>query len=106
MFERLGISKVFAITIDNANSNHTCIQLLKDGLSSRWCDFFGGRYMHMRFITHIINLIVNDGLLHMKVSIKRVRKAVRFVTSSPAGIVKFKECIELKKTLLVNLCCV
>ena len=55
-----GISKVFAITVDNASSNYTCINLLKDRFTSRGCDFLKGKYMHMRCIAHITNLIVKD----------------------------------------------
>lgn len=100
-----GISKVFAITVDNASSNYTCIELLKDRLTSRGADFLNGKYMHMRCIAHIINLIVNDGLRDMKASIKKVRKAVRFINQSPARLAKFKECIDLQNIACKSMLC-
>ena len=38
----------------------------------------------MRCITHILNLVVNDGLKEANKSIKKVRKCVRYIRSSPA----------------------
>ncbi|XP_074323343.1 zinc finger BED domain-containing protein RICESLEEPER 2-like [Apium graveolens] len=90
-----GIAKVFAITVDNASSNATCIQFLKDRFSSRGCDFLKSKYMHMRCIAHKTNLIVKNGLEKVDLSVARVRKAVRYIRQSPARIAKFKECIEL-----------
>lgn len=72
----MGIAKVFIIIVDNTSSNATCIEILKERFSSKGCDFMKGTYIHMRCIAHITNLIVKDGLLDIKPSVKRVRKAV------------------------------
>ncbi|CAN1146639.1 hypothetical protein LINPERHAP2_LOCUS15383 [Linum perenne] len=43
----------------------------------------------MRCVAHIINLIVTDGLNEIGVSVRRVREAVKWVTSSPARETSF-----------------
>ena len=49
------------------------------------------KYVHMRCITHILNLIVNEGLKEVDRSIKRVRETVRYVRNSPDRLHKFRE---------------
>ena len=49
----------------------------------------------MRCITHILNLVVNDGLKEAKKSIKKVKEYVRYIRSSPACLRKFKELSDL-----------
>ncbi|CAN1194028.1 hypothetical protein LINPERPRIM_LOCUS36262 [Linum perenne] len=44
----------------------------------------------MRCVAHIINLIVTDGLNEIGVFVRRVREAVKWVTSSSAGEISFK----------------
>ncbi|CAM8899240.1 unnamed protein product [Rhodiola kirilowii] len=51
----------------------------------------------MRYIAHIINLVVVDGLKGMKHSISRIRNAVRYVRQSPSRWGKFKRSIVLAK---------
>ena len=51
--------------------------------------------MHIRFITYILNLIVNEGLKESNISIKRVREAVRYIRNSPLRLIKFKEFSDL-----------
>ena len=49
----------------------------------------------MRCITHILNLVVNEGLKESGMSVKRVRVVVRYVRNSPARLHKFKEFADL-----------
>ena len=49
------------------------------------------KYVHMRCIAHILNLVVIEGLKEANASVKRVREAVRYVRNSPARLAKFKE---------------
>ena len=53
------------------------------------------KYVHMRCIAHILNLVVNEGLKEAGRSVKRVREAVRYVRNSPARLHKFKEFTDL-----------
>ena len=56
-----------------------------------------GKFLHLRCIAHILNLIVSDGLKEMNESVARVRGAVRYVRQSPARLAKFKECALVEK---------
>ncbi|CAA0806372.1 Zinc finger BED domain-containing protein DAYSLEEPER [Striga hermonthica] len=100
-----GISKVFSITVDNAPSNDTCLTYLKSRLTSRGCAFVKGKFLHMRCIAHIINLVVVDGINEIKHSIKNIRHAVRFVKQSPARLVKFRECCNDEGIVSKSLLC-
>jgi len=43
-----------------------------------------GKHLHMRYIAHIVNLIVNDGIKELGSSSARMRSAVKYVKSSPS----------------------
>ena len=49
-------------------------KLLTWGLSS-----IKVKYVHIRCVAHILNLVVNEGLKELNTSIKRVREVVRYI---------------------------
>jgi hypothetical protein len=51
----------------------------------------------MRCAAHIVNLIVEDGLKEVDLSMKRVRAAVRYIRNGGSRIVKFKEIMDEEK---------
>jgi hypothetical protein len=59
----------------------------------------------MRCIAHIINLVVQDGLKEMNMSITRVRGAVKYVKQTPKRLQKFKECVAMEKINSKTLLC-
>ncbi|XP_055961671.1 zinc finger BED domain-containing protein RICESLEEPER 2-like [Mercurialis annua] len=66
-----------------------------------------GKYLHMRCIAHILNLVVSDGLKDVNESVKKVRDCVRYIRNSPARLKKFKEAaefvgVETKKGLCLD----
>jgi hypothetical protein len=71
-----GIDKIMIITVDKASSNDTAIGYLKRHLRS---NVLNGLYIHMRCATHIMNLVVGDGLKLNNDAITRVRDAIRYV---------------------------
>ena len=89
-----GLNNVFTITVDNASSNDIALNLLKKRMLNWGGTVLKCKYLHMRCIAHVINLVVVDGLKDVNPSVKRVRDAIRYIKSSPARLSKFKECID------------
>ena len=92
-----GIDKVFTITVDNATFNDVAISYLKKKMNNLGTCIQEEKFIHLRCITHILNLIVSDGLKEMNESVARVRGVVRYVRQSPIRLVKFKECVLVEK---------
>ena len=61
--------------------------------------------MHVRCSTHILNLVVQDGLKEENESVIKIRNAVQYVRSSPAELDAFKKCVEHVKILNKSLLC-
>ncbi|XP_073014639.1 zinc finger BED domain-containing protein RICESLEEPER 2-like [Primulina eburnea] len=75
------IGTIFSITVDNASSNDGAIVYLQKKFDNWGNNILGGKYVHVRCIAHIINLVVQDGLKgnDEHVAISRVREAVRYI---------------------------
>nr|KJB30382.1 hypothetical protein B456_005G140200 [Gossypium raimondii] len=104
-----GIDKLFTVTVDNASSNDVAIGYLRKKFNPRGGLVQNGKYLHMRCMAHIVNLIVVEGLKAKNKFVERVRGAVRYLRQSPARLQKFKECvvvekIECKKMLCLDVC--
>ncbi|CAN1254869.1 Zinc finger BED domain-containing protein RICESLEEPER 2 [Linum perenne] len=81
------------IATDNASANDTAIVHMRHKLKLWGSDFLDSKYLHIRCVALVVNLVVNDGLRECSISIERVRETVKWVKSSPARLVKFKSCI-------------
>ncbi|XP_022748088.1 zinc finger BED domain-containing protein RICESLEEPER 2-like [Durio zibethinus] len=88
-----GIDKTFTVIVDNASSNDVAIAYLRKKFNNAGTSILGDKYLHLRCIAHIVNLIVCDGLKEMNETIARVKGAIRYVRQSPSRLAKFKECI-------------
>lgn len=89
--------RISTVRVDGASSNDTKVDYLKDKYR---CDkLFGsdGGSFHLRDVTRILNLIVNDGLNEIHNSISWIRCAVRYVKSSLARAQLFQSCAEKEK---------
>lgn len=86
-----GLDTVFSITVDNANSNNVIVIKISKQLSNWGNNIMEGLYLHVRCMTHIFNLIVQDGLKKIDKSIKRVRQAVKYINNLLRELKKFKE---------------
>ena len=64
-----GLKYVFSITMDNASSNDTTVGFLKKKLLSWGASSVRMKFLHMRCISHILNLIVNNGLKESSLSV-------------------------------------
>ncbi|KAL4284773.1 hypothetical protein GQ457_16G007020 [Hibiscus cannabinus] len=92
-----GLKNIMTVTVDNASSNDLAIDYLRRRLNIWESSLLEGQYLHMRCASHILNLIVREGLKELDLSIMKVRALVRYVRSSPARLQKFKTCIEEEK---------
>ena len=90
-----GLKNVFTVTVDNASSNDTALSYFRKKMLSWGTSSVRAKYLHVRCIAHILNLIVQDGLKDVHVSVKKVRESVRYIRNSPARLRKFKELSEL-----------
>jgi hypothetical protein len=59
------------------------------------------KFIHVRCCTHIINLIVHEGLKDVDDSIIRIQNVVKYVKGSPQILAFFKSCAE-RKTIGCN----
>ncbi|CAN1762015.1 Zinc finger BED domain-containing protein RICESLEEPER 2 [Linum perenne] len=85
-----GLTNLFTVTLDNASANDVACTFLRNKLETWGNSFMDGRYLHVRCVAHIVNLVVNDGLNEIGMSVRRVREAVRWVHSSGQREEKFK----------------
>ncbi|XP_021621453.1 BTB/POZ domain-containing protein At5g41330-like [Manihot esculenta] len=91
-----GIKRVFTITVDNASSNDVAIFYLKKKINGWGFSILNCKYLHMRCIAHIINLVVVDKMKDNLAPIKNVRDIVRYIRQSPARLQKFKAYCEME----------
>ena len=94
-----GIEKVMCISVDNASANKVAIEYVVRKMQ-KWPNskvIMNGKFMHVRCLAHIINLVVKHGLKRLDTSVDALRNAVRFVRSSPRRLSYFKKCVENEK---------
>nr|XP_043609582.1 zinc finger BED domain-containing protein RICESLEEPER 2-like [Erigeron canadensis] len=90
-------SNVFTITVDNATANDVAVAYLKSKFANWEKCVLEAKWLHVRCIAHIMNLIVQDGLSHIGKSVDRVRVAVKYIRQSPQRLRKFKEFAGIEK---------
>ena len=77
MLENLDLTKFFSISIDNASNNTVTINLLKNHLRP----ILNGKFFHIRYVCHIINLYIHDGLKYLDTYIHKLRSTILFIRS-------------------------
>ncbi|XP_019199709.1 PREDICTED: zinc finger BED domain-containing protein RICESLEEPER 1-like [Ipomoea nil] len=75
-------SKLFVVTLDNASANDTFVDYLQLHLNARNVLLDDGKYFHLRYCAHILNLIVQEGLKEVDNDVKKVRESVKYVKGS------------------------
>ncbi|XP_028095102.1 zinc finger BED domain-containing protein RICESLEEPER 2-like [Camellia sinensis] len=81
--------KLFSMVVDNAMSNDVMVRLLKRWLHDQGLLHLGGQLFHVRCSTHILNLVVQDGLKVIESLISKIPESVRYLGRSPYGKQKF-----------------
>ncbi|CAM8893299.1 unnamed protein product [Rhodiola kirilowii] len=90
-----GIDKnLFSITLDNASANDSFVEKLKTQLNFRGLLLLNGQLFHGRCCAHILNLIVQDGLKAIDVSVIKNGPCVKYIKGSITRKHKFLECVE------------
>ncbi|XP_058103795.1 zinc finger BED domain-containing protein RICESLEEPER 1-like isoform X3 [Magnolia sinica] len=74
--------KLSSITLDNCSTNDVVVRDLVSELVPKGLLLKDGELFHVRCCTHVLNLIVHDGLEAICEVTKKVREVVKFVKSS------------------------
>ncbi|KAG6430044.1 hypothetical protein SASPL_108103 [Salvia splendens] len=90
-----GLTSLFCCTMDNAYANDGAIGDVKSYLNKFNSNVLDGKYFHMRCVGHILNLIVQYGLEEIGTSVRRVREAVKWLTSSPKRILQWAKVVNI-----------
>nr|XP_028961425.1 zinc finger BED domain-containing protein RICESLEEPER 1-like [Malus domestica] len=102
-----GIDKVMTITVDNASANKVALDQLMTKMN-RWENsqaILGGKYLHVRCIAHITNIIVSHGMKRLNNGLLAIRNCVRFVRSSPQRLELFRQAVNrVKLTCKATVC--
>ena len=88
--------KVFYVSIDNASYNDSCLKNLKENLSLSRKLVLNGDLFHVRCCTHILNLLVQDGLSKIKDIIQNVRESVKYINHNDSRLKAFCDVVEQK----------
>ena len=75
--------KLSTITVDNCSSNDGMIDILSEKLSSSGSLLLNGKIFHMRCATHVLNLIVKEGLDVIRVEIEKIHESVAYWSATP-----------------------
>ena len=65
--------KIFSITLNNASSNDSMQNLLKEHLCLSNNLLLNEEFFHIRCLTHILNLIFQDGLKVVSDALRKIR---------------------------------
>lgn len=97
--------KIMTITLDNANNNDTAVNSLVAKFVARKNSRFNPTYFHVRCSSHIVNLVVQDGLHEVDSLIDKLRNTVKYFKKSPSRLHKFMAvCNEYDITIGKGLC--
>ncbi|XP_016649675.1 PREDICTED: zinc finger BED domain-containing protein RICESLEEPER 2-like [Prunus mume] len=87
------VKKLFSITLDNASTNTSFVEILTNQLNFRGLLLMSGKFFHVRCCAHILNLIVQDGLKEIDSSVIKIRECIKYIKGSEGRKQKFYECV-------------
>ena len=80
MLKDYGIeNKVFSQTLDNTYADDVSIEVLCGQLNIKSALMLDGEFLHIRCCTHIVNLIVQEGLKVIDMVVVKIRKSVKYI---------------------------
>jgi hypothetical protein len=90
--------KISTVTLGNCTSNDKAMDILPDKLKTSSL-MINVKILHMCCASHILNLIVKDGMSVLEQGIERVRDSVAFWSATPKRHEKFEK---MAKTLIIE----
>jgi hypothetical protein len=95
---RYGIfDKLTSVTADNAPNNGIALDLLESSKADHFPNFYDT--FHIRCFAHVINLVVQNGILELKSELEGIRTFLKFLKTSPKQLQLLQTAA---KTLSVN----
>ena len=82
------------MTLDNASSNDSMQNILKEMLTLQNGLLCDGDFFHVSCYAHILNLIVQEGLKVAKEALHKIRESVKYVKASKGRLRQFHKCVE------------
>ncbi|KAL2900793.1 Zinc finger BED domain-containing protein RICESLEEPER 2 [Bienertia sinuspersici] len=95
---------VFTVSVDNATTNDSFIEITKETLSLSKRLSCGGTLFHVRCCAHILNIMVQHGLKQVKMIVQDVHNTMDYLNGSNIRFKKFGELVQqfnLKERRLV-----
>lgn len=87
--------KIFSITLGNTVNNDISVDMLQRQLNLKRQLVSNDEHFHMRYCTHVLNLIVQKGLKQIDQSIVKIRESVKYVKGSQVRKQKILESVSL-----------
>ena len=81
---------IFIIIVDNCSSNDGTIDILLKKLSLSGLLLLNGKVFHMQCATHVMNLIVKEGLDIIRVAIEKIHESVTYWLETLSRVEKFE----------------
>ncbi|XP_058746129.1 zinc finger BED domain-containing protein RICESLEEPER 2-like [Vicia villosa] len=89
-------NKIFLVSVNNASYNNPCLKSLKEDYPLSRMLALGGALFHVRCCAHVLNLLVQDGLIQIKDVIGKVRESVKYVYHNDARSKALYDVVEQK----------
>ena len=99
--KRLGNrEKIFSITFNSTSWNDNMQNMLKENL----CLSHNGEFFHIRCSTHMLNLIVQDGLKIASDILRKIRQSMHYVKTSDSRMNQCFQCVEQVGGIDTSIC--
>lgn len=95
--------KVFTLTLDNAKANDCMQDILRDRLNLDDNLMCKGEFFHVRCCAHILNRIVQNGLLVISDALSKIRETVKYIKGSTSRRIALAKCVEGEGEVLLSL---
>ncbi|KAJ3678545.1 hypothetical protein LUZ60_002348 [Juncus effusus] len=85
-------NKLFCITLDEALSDDSFLDIYKTQLISKKALLLQGKFFSSKCCARVINLIVHEALKEIDIAIYKIRECVKYVKGSNERLKKFLDC--------------